>query len=324
MVKEVALDMEVSEISRVTIVGAGTMGRGIAQTFAQAGYSVFLHDLTEQILEEATAQVHKDLEELADCGVIDAGQIQPVLNGIRTTTSLNEAVSRADLVVEAVFEDLDLKRELFRELDMICPGHTILGSNTSFLMPSKLASATKRPDQVLVMHYFYPAHLLPLVEIVPSPSTSSEIVDTVYGVLRATGKSPIIVRKEAPGFVANRLQVALLREAMHIAEEGIATPQDIDRVVKYSFGRRLAVVGPFELVEMQSGWDAILNAFPYILPYLSRTTEVSKVILRQVEKGELGATSGKGFYEWTPGSIAAWSQKLLGALIGFTRPRTPG
>jgi 3-hydroxybutyryl-CoA dehydrogenase len=307
------------EIILIAVVGAGKMGRGIAQTFAQAGYPVFLHDVTEEILREATGQIDDDLRELADFRVIDADQIQPALDRIRPTTSLGEAVADADLVVETVFEDLALKRGVFRELDALCPEHTILGSNSSFLMPSKLASATKRPDRVLVMHYFYPAHLLPLVEIVPSAATSEEAVDAVYSVLEAAGKSPVIVRKEVPGFIANRLQTALSREAFHLIEEGIATPQDVDIAVKNSFGRRLAVVGPFELAEVQGSWDVAVRVAPYILPHLSNATELPGVILRQVEKGEVGAKSGKGFYEWTPGSLASWRRRLAEALAGFMR-----
>lgn len=308
------------QIRLIAVVGAGKMGRGITQTFAQAGYPVFLHDLTDEVLGEATAQIDHDLRELADFGVIDADQIQAALDRLRTTTSLSEAVADADLVVETIFEDLALKRDVFQELDALCPEHTILGSNSSFLMPSKLASATKRPDRVLVMHYFYPAHLLPLVEIVPSAVTSGEAVDAVYSVLREAGKSPIIVRKEVPGFIANRLQTALCREAFHLIEEGIATPQDVDIAVKNSFGRRLAVVGPFELGEVQGGWDVAVQVAPYILPYLSNATELPKAILTQVEKGEVGAKSGKGFYEWTPQSLVAWKRKLVEGLIGFLRP----
>lgn len=295
------------------------MGRGIAQTFAQAEYPVFLHDVTEEILGEAMRQIGDDLRELADLCVIDADQIQPAVDRIRTTTSLDEAVAAADLVVESVFEDLSLKRDVFRELDAICQEHTILGSNSSFLMPSQLAAATNRPDRVLVMHHFYPAHLLPLVEVVPSALTSKATVDTVCDLMKESGKRPVIVRKEVPGFIANRLQTALVREAMYLLNEEIATPQDIDIAVKSSFGRRLAVVGPFELGEVQGGWDVAVQVAPYIFPHLSNATEIPEVILRQVEKGEVGASSGKGFYEWTPRSLRRWRRDLAEALARFKR-----
>ncbi len=232
------------DIQHITVVGAGTMGHGIGQDFACAGYDVMLYDLTEDKLGQARKWIERNLAEQVEWGLIAADEVQPALDKIRTSTSLEKAAGDADLVIEAVFEDLDLKRQVFHDLDRLCPQRTILGSNTSSLMPSMLASATKRPDRVLVVHYFFPPPLMPLVEIVRAESTADEVVETVYNVIKGIGKSPVVVQKEAIGFIANRLQAALLREALYIIEQGIASAQDVDVTVKQSFGRRLAVVGP--------------------------------------------------------------------------------
>lgn len=311
--------MHVDEIKRIAVVGAGLMGHGIGQEFAQAGYAVVLCDLTADKLQRARQAIRRNLEELSDWGLVPAAEIQAAMDRIQTTTAFEEAASDADLVIEAVFEDLALKQQIFRELDGLCPERTILTSNTSTLMPSTLASATRRPDRVLVTHYFYPPHLLPLVEIVRGESTSDETVQVIYRLLKAVGKRPIVVQKEALGFIANRLQVALLREALHIVERGIATPQDVDVAVKNSFGRRLAVAGPFETLEVQDGWDVALQIEKYMLSDLDASKEPSPLILKKIERGELGTKTGRGFYEWTAESAEAWRKKLAGTLAGFVR-----
>ncbi len=307
------------DIQHITVVGAGTMGHGIGQDFACAGYDVMLYDLTEDKLGQARRWIERNLAEQVEWGLIAAGEVQPALDRIQTSTSLEKAAGDADLVIEAVFEDLDLKRQVFRDLDRLCPEHTILGSNTSSLMPSMLASATKRPDRVLVVHYFFPPPLMPLVEIVRAESTADEVVETVYDVIKGIGKSPVVVQKEAMGFIANRLQAALLREALYIIEQGIATAQDVDVTVKQSFGRRLAVFGPIEMAEVQDGWDVIQQIDTFILPELDVSKQPSPVIQEKIDQGELGLKTGKGFYEWTPESAEAWRKKLTSALAGFMR-----
>jgi 3-hydroxybutyryl-CoA dehydrogenase len=316
--------MQAADVSNVMVIGAGAMGHGIAQNFAQAGYSVFLQDINEEKLRDAINKVRHNLTELAALGILDGRQIQPTLERIHPTTCLEDASADADLVIEAVFEDLVLKRDLFRELDRVCPAHAILASNTSSFMPSALAVVTNRPDQVLVTHHFYPAHLLPLVEIVRGEATSDETVDTVYDVMQTVGKSPIVVQKEAIGFIANRLQIALLREALHIVERGIGTPQDVDIAVKESFGRRLAFAGPFEMEEIQAGWGLMLTIVKVILPDLSTSPEPPPALVRQVEKGDLGPQTGKGFYEWTPDAVASWNHDLVKNLIALAGIRGAG
>ena len=239
------------------------------------------------------------------------------LDRIKTTTSIEEAGAGADLVVESIIEDLEVKQQLFNDLDRICPPHTILASNTSSLLPSDLGAATRRPDRVLIAHYFNPPYLMPLVEIVRGKSTSDDSIDTVYKLMKAMGKSPIICQKEALGFIANRLQLVLWREAFNIVQRGIASPQDVDLAVKNSFGRRLGTVGPFELYEYIDGYDLTLQCEKYILPDMDTSNEPYPLLLEKIKKGELGAKTGKGFYDWTPEFTETWRKKIIKALVHF-------
>ena len=314
--------MHVADIKRITVIGAGSMGHGIGQEFAVAGYTVLLHDTAREKLQQAIQRIELNLLELSEWNILRADEIGPTMDRIQTTTILEEAAEDADIVVEAVFEDLQLKRRIFRDLDSICPQRTILASNTSALMPSALASATKRPDRVLVTHFYNPPYLMPLVEVARGKLTSDETVNTVYELLKKMRKSPVILQKEILGFIATRLQIALFREAFTIVERGVATPQDVDMAVKSSFGRRLAVAGPFEMCEYNDGWDQIEKIENYVLPDLGVSKEPSPLIVEKVKRGELGAKTGKGFYEWTPEFAEAWRKNLTETLIRFLPPST--
>jgi 3-hydroxybutyryl-CoA dehydrogenase len=311
--------VELGNIRRIAVVGAGTMGHGIGQELALAGYDVAFHDSSLTTLETVKERIRHNLLSLVDWDLAEEAQVGPTLERIETVANLEEAGAEADLVIEAVFENLEVKQEIFRRLDGACPERTILASNTSSLMPSMLASVTKRPDRVLVAHYFYPPFLMPLVEIVPSESTSDRVVTTVYELLRGMGKKPIVAQKEALGFIVNRLQVALFREAMNIVERGIATVQDVDTAVTSSFGRRLAVVGPLKLLEHQDGWEQALAIDQYITPDLSNRAGPSPLVLEMIDRGELGSRTGQGFYEWPADSVGIFTRRLEDALAGFLR-----
>ena len=308
--------MPVGEIKCVAVVGSGFMGHGIGQEAAVAGFEVVLYDKSEAQLDLALQRIEQSLDQLAGLGIVAQGDVEDSLGRIETTTTLGEAVADADLVIEAVYEDLDLKQQVFRELDQVCPERTILASNTSTFLPSLLASATKRPDRVLVTHYFYPPALLPLVEIVCGPSTAEETVGVVRDFVCETGKSPIVLQKEAFGFVANRLQFALQREALFIVEQGIASAQDVDIAVKDGFGRRLAVAGPFEIAE-PIGWDLELRIQEVLFPHLAASAAPSPSVEGKVERGELGVKTGRGFYDWTGESAAEWGYRMSSTLAHF-------
>ncbi len=313
--------MDTNVIKKITVVGPGMMGHAIAQEFAQAGYGVTLCGRSGERLQEALQKIERNLRELVHWGIMQEGDVKPTLERIRTTPVIKEAGSDADLVVESIIEDLEVKKQLFKDLDDICPERTILASNTSSLLPSDLAAATRRPESVLVAHYFNPPYLMPLVEIVRGKSTSDETVNTVYNLMKAMGKSPIICQKEALGFIANRLQLVLWREAFNIVQRGIASPQDVDLAVKNSFGRRLGIVGPFELYEYIDGYDLTLQCEKYILPDMDTANKPYPILLEKVKKGELGAKTGKGFYEWTPEFTEAWRKKMIKNLVGFIQPQ---
>ncbi|MBN1668648.1 MAG: 3-hydroxyacyl-CoA dehydrogenase family protein, partial [Anaerolineales bacterium] len=305
--------MRSDTIERVAIVGSGFMGHGIGQEFASGGLQVTLHDIDEERLVRAQLSIERNLQELVGMGVLAPEQVHPIMERIHTTDILEEAISEADLVVEAVFENLELKQKIFKTLDRFCPARTILATNTSTLKPSMLAEVTGRPERVLAMHFFYPVALMPLVELVPGHKTDEGIVQQVFDLLKTIGKSPIIVRKEALGFIANRLQFALQREALYIVEQGIATPQEVDIAVKDGFGRRLAVAGPFEIAE-PIGWDLELQVQTYLFPDLASSPEPSPLVCQKVGLGELGVKTGQGFYAWTEQSAEAWRKKITAAL----------
>jgi 3-hydroxybutyryl-CoA dehydrogenase len=310
--------MKVEDIKRIAVVGAGLMGHGIAQEFALAGYEVSLNDLTDEMLKQALRDIRRNLKMLAEMGLIARDRIEPALNKIQVNTLLEELVSDVDVVIEAVFEDLAIKQQVFRELDKHCPEHTILASNSSSLMPSQMASATSRPDKVLVTHYYNPPYLLPLVEVVKSPLTSDETVQTIYELMKKAGKTPVILRKEALGFIGNRLQFALVREAFSIVEKGIASPEDIDVVIKNSFGRRLSVAGLFEIFDI-AGWDLGVPVYSYIVPDLETSKDLPRLLKEKVERGELGVKTRKGFYEYTPESAEALRRRVAGALLEIAK-----
>jgi 3-hydroxybutyryl-CoA dehydrogenase len=310
--------MQVEDVRRIAVIGAGTMGHGIAQEFARAGYTTAIVDQTDERLTSALANVRRNLRLLADVGLVQADAIEATVARLRPTTSLADAVADADVVIEAVFEDLRLKQELFARLDELCPAHTLLASNSSSIMPSQLAPSTSRPDRVLVAHYFNPPHLLPLVEVVKGPATSDDTAQVMFALLKGIGKSPVIMQKEAPGFIANRMQVALQREALSIVEHGYATPADIDTVVRASFGRRLAFAGPFEIADI-GGLDVISAVAALLIPEIESSTDISAVLTDKPARGDFGVKSGKGFYDWPPEAADELRQRIARGLILLQR-----
>ena len=290
------------------------MGHGIAQEFACAGYRVHLHDITEQQLNNARVQIGKNLTLLAENAVIEEISISATLQRIHTTTDLTVAAKTADFVVEAVSENLPLKQQIFEELDSLCQPHTILASNTTALMPSQIGVNTKRTDKILNTHYFNPPYLIPLVELIRSPNTSDETVSVTFDILTAIGKTPAIIDKEALGFVGPRLQAALIREAFAIVEQGIASAETVDLVVRNSFGRRLSVAGPFEVFEL-AGWDLVLAAFEELYKDLNSSPDINPLLREMVESGKLGVKSGEGFYQWTDERQQALRNRMSQALI---------
>jgi len=310
--------MHHSQIERIAIIGAGLMGHGIAQEFALAGYQVRLHDLSDDRLRTALTNIHSNLKRLALLGRLDHAQIEPALAAITANTDLERTVSGTELVIEAIVEELGAKHALLRTLEKNCGQETLIASNTPGFMPSRLAEAVARPHRLLVAHYFNPPYLIPLVEIVPGPETSPVTIAAMVGLMKKVGKAPVVLSKEATGFVGNRLQFALFREAVAIVEQGIAQPEAVDHVVRFGFGRRLAAAGPFEIFDL-AGLDTIAAVAAEIFPELAMARpsgqQVPELLRQKVQQGELGVKSGRGFHEWTEEKTEELKNRLAQALV---------
>ena len=285
-----------SDIKTVTVVGAGTMGHALAQVFAQNGYPVWLVDVNEGILDRARSMIASNLKTLTEAGCFPREEIPATLGRIRTTTRTEEAARNADLVIEAVVEDISVKKELFKTLDHVCPAHAILASNTSYLNIFEFME-TNRPEKVLITHWYAPPHIIPLVEIVCGPLTSRETADTVRSLMLQLGKKPIVITKFLPGFIANRLQAALTQEVLFLIDNGYATPEDIDEAAKNSFALRTPILGLVKRFDF-TGLDLtqkILRNRQYEPP---RLTDRSPTVDALVAQGKLGAKTGSGFYDY--------------------------
>ncbi len=285
-----------NKIRNVTIVGAGTMGHSLAQVFAQAGYNVWLNDIKEEILTKAQSLISSNLQTFVEMGRLEKSQPATILNRIHTTTKIEDAGKNADFVIEAIIEDAAAKKEMFKTLDQVCPPTAILASNTSYMDIFKFVE-TKRPDKVLITHWFAPPHIVPLVEIVRGPATSQETVDTVKELIIAAGKKPIVISKFLPGFIANRLQSALGNEVLFLLDNGYASAEDIDTATKASFGLRMPILGLVKRMDF-TGLDLsqkILNNATYKIP--PQKTQ-SQTIDQLVAQGKLGVKTGSGYYEY--------------------------
>jgi 3-hydroxybutyryl-CoA dehydrogenase len=284
------------EIRNVTIVGAGTMGHSLALVFAQEGYSVWLTDLREEILDKAKKLIASNLRTLVEMRLLKKSRLAPTLNRIQTTTITADACRNADFVIEAISEDEAAKKDLFHKLDHICLPEAILASNTSYLNIFTFVE-TGRPDKVLITHWFAPPHIVPLVEIVRGPETSQETVDRVKALLIDVGKKPLVISKFLPGFIANRLQSALTNEVLHLLDNGYATPDQIDAATKASFGLRMPILGLMKRMDY-AGLDLtqkiISNAAYQAPPRRIR----SRTVDRLVSEGKLGVKTGRGYYEY--------------------------
>jgi 3-hydroxybutyryl-CoA dehydrogenase len=301
------------EKARIAVIGAGLMGSGIAQVFAAAGHQVVLQDAYTEALERAPGVIRSNLNFLADSGLCSAGAVEEAVGLVSTTADLAEAASGAAFVVECVFENLELKQQVFEELDRVCPPGTILCSNTSVMSITEIGRRTQHKERVVGTHFWNPPYLIPLVEVVRTEHVSSAVVDKTMDVLRSAGKHPIDCKKDVPGFVANRLQHALWREAISIVEHGIADAATVDESIRYGFGLRLPILGPMENSDMV-GLDLILSIHDYILPHLEASGEPSPLLKRKVESGDLGFKSGRGFFDWPPEAVEASRKRLVAYL----------
>lgn len=307
-----------AQIENIAVIGAGLMGHGLAQIFAVHGYPVKLMDLNEELLGKAIENIRSNLRLMAEKGIGHLDEIEPAIGKIDTTVDLNEAAAVAHFVVEAVSENLELKQRIFKDLDSLCSPETILATNTSVISITEIAEKAKIRERILGTHFWNPPHLIPLVEVIRGNDTSDGAMDTAYDLLKRVGKHPVRVNKDVPGFVGNRLQHALWREAISIVERGIADPATVDECIKFGFGLRLPVLGPLETADMV-GTDLTLAIHNYILKYIESSPEPSPLLKKKVEEGDLGFKSGRGFQEWTPEEAQRSRKRLQEYLLEVTK-----
>ena len=281
-------------MNHVTVVGAGTMGHGIAQAASLAGYSVALTDAQPQVLEPAMQRIRGTLAGGVRRGKLTAEAADAAAGRIRLVASLDEAAAGADLVIEAIVERLDAKQEVFRRLGALVAPETILATNTSSLSVGRIAAATAAPERVIGMHFFNPVHLMKLVEIVVHERTAPRVTETAVDAARRMGKEPIVVR-DSPGFASSRLGIVLGLEAMRMLEQGVACAGDIDKAMELGYGH---LMGPLRVSDLV-GLDVRLAIADYLHQELKAAHYAPPAILREkVRAGELGKKTGKGFYEW--------------------------
>ncbi|MCI9069822.1 3-hydroxybutyryl-CoA dehydrogenase [Clostridium sp.] len=280
-------------MEKIFVLGAGTMGSGIVQAFAQKGYEVIVRDIKDEFVQRGLSGINKNLSKLVSKGKMTEETKEEILSRISGTTDMNLAAD-CDLVVEAAIENMKIKKEIFAELDGICKKETILASNTSSLSITEVASATSRPDKVIGMHFFNPAPVMKLVEIIRGMATSQETFDAVKNLSLEIGKEPVEV-KEAPGFVVNRILIPMINEASFILQEGIASVEDIDTAMKFGANHPM---GPLALGDL-IGLDVCLA----IMDVLYNETgdnkyRASSTLRKYVRAGWLGRKSGRGFYNY--------------------------
>jgi 3-hydroxybutyryl-CoA dehydrogenase len=300
--------MKAEDIRNICNLGTGSMGYGTALTFARAGYDVRMFGRSNISIDRGFKSINAALATLRDNNLIREADIPVILGRIKGVTTLEGAAVGADFVIESVAEDLNVKREVYDRMDELCPPHAIFATDTSGLSPTAIAETIKRKDKFVVAHFWNPPHLLPLVEVVPGKHTSRETVDITIKLMEIIGKKPIALLREAPGFIGNRLQFALLREAMYIVETGIASKEAVDATVRYSMGRRLGVTGPLESADL-GGLDVFYSISKYLMQDLCDSHDVSQLIKEPIDRGALGAKTGSGFYNWTPDQLA-WLRKM--------------
>lgn len=280
---------------KVAVVGSGVMGPGIAQTWLLNGHEVALADLRKEALEEGVTKIKKSISLLQEKNLVEKETLA-CMSSLQTTTSLAEAVKDAGLVIECVAEDIGVKSSVYAELDKVCPPETVIVSNTSALpLPDLLPHF--RPEKFFICHYFNPPEIVPLVELVMGPRTDERAVAWLKERLVEGGKKPIVLRGFKPGFLVNRLQTAMMREALHLVKSGIVRPEDIDTAVTDCIGFKSAWQGLFETMDY-IGLDTVALACSVIFPDLGNETGVPEIITQKVREGNLGVKSGKGFFNY--------------------------
>ncbi|ULM96146.1 3-hydroxyacyl-CoA dehydrogenase family protein [Peribacillus frigoritolerans] len=293
-------------IKKIAIIGSGVMGSGIAQSFAVSGYFVTINDIKEELLYHAQNRISENLSLLMEEGALTDREKQGALANITYSVDLEGAVGDADFIIEAIPEVIELKLNLYQQLEEIIKPDAIVASNTSTFPISQLMEKASFAERMVITHFFNPGHLVPLVEIVQHDETKPEIVKATMDLMRKIGKSPILLKKEIAGFIANRLQTALMREAFYLLKEGVADAEDIDTAITAGPGFRWAFTGPIEIADF-GGLDTWQRVFDNVSPVLDQSKEAPDLIRDLVAEGKLGTKSGEGIFTYEESTV---SQKI--------------
>jgi len=304
-------------IRTIGVLGAGLMGHGIAQVFAAGGYQVRIYDLDERVLAAVPQRIQNNFRVLIELGLAPLEAPNRCLDRITLCQDLTTAVSGADLVVEAVAENRTVKVQVFQEVERHASPEAILCTNTSAISISQIALSLQFRARFLGTHFWNPPHVVPCVEVIKGQETSEEIFETVVELMREIGKEPVRVFKDVPGFLGNRLQHAMWREAIALVADGIANPEDIDKVVKFGFGLRCALLGPLETADL-AGLDLTQAVHQYLFPFLNADTAPSPLLQDLVTRGHLGVKTGGGFHEWPKEKVERIIQQRDALLLQIT------
>ena len=294
--------MELNKISHIGVLGAGLMGHGIAQVFASAGYAVNMYDVDPATLRTAKDRIAGNIKVFIELKFAQSEDIDRCLDRINLCPTLEALGQGPQYIIEAILEDLKLKRSLYAELERLTSPETIFSSNTSAISITEISAALKIKERFLGTHFWNPPHILPCVEVIKGTFTDEIVFETVYALMNKVGKVPVRVLKDVPGFLGNRLQHAMWREAISLREKNIASAEDIDKVVKFGFGARMPFIGPLETADL-AGLGLTRDIHRYLFPHLESSQTPSPALDDLVAAGATGVRGGRGFYEWTPEKV---------------------
>lgn len=295
-------------MKKITIIGSGLMGHGIGQLYATYGKKVVMYDINDQSLKTCRTMIENSLTVMVNQGIVDQQQMSQILNNISYSKNLNDSLKDADMVVEVIPEVLELKHQMYQDIEAVVSKDTIITSNTSSIPLTELVSHVKHPDRFFITHFFAPAQLIPLVEIIKLETSREDLLHTLESILNECQKSPIVLKKEVPGFIANRIQMAILRECFWLIENDVATAADIDTVMKDSLGFRYAFLGPLEGQDI-AGLNTPYYVTSKLFPEISDEKKPPKFLKEMIDNNQLGIRTGQGFYTYE-GNAAEEKLKL--------------
>ncbi|MEY8416643.1 3-hydroxyacyl-CoA dehydrogenase family protein [Tissierella praeacuta] len=291
--------MNLENIKKIGIAGAGTMGSGIAQIFARKGYEVVVTDVKEEFLENSKRLVSIFNKSLIEEGLMGESEVESTIKNIKYNVD-KKIFSDCDIIIEAIIEKIDIKQDFWKEVEKVAKPDAIFATNTSGLSITEISKKLENKGRFIGMHFWNPPHIIPLVELIKGDGTKDEIINILLKLLKKIDKEPVVVQKDVPGFIGNRIQFAVFREALNIVEKGIATFEDVDRAMKYGPGFRYPIIGPLETADL-GGLDTFYYISSYLFNDLSDVKEPQEILKKLMNNKELGVKSKKGFYDYSYG-----------------------